>query len=647
MHSIDWIRGWRTLAARRLRLGVIALGAAALTACGGGGGIGGTAPGGVASPTACTSACGGALVTLTDAPGDFLSYIVTVDSLQLTRSDGTVVQTLPVKTTVDFAQLVNLSEIVSAAQIPEGDYVSASITLDYSGATIVVDNGSGGVTIAPDQIIDGQTSQPLVAPNSTMTLNLALPSSQPLVVTQGTVANLALDFNLAASNAITPSPTSPTTVTVNPVLTGSLVPDPTKQIRVRGGLVSVNAGAGTYLINVHPFEDGDSTDSGQTTVTTTASTNFTINGVNAVGAAGLAQLATLPAGTMTAAFGTLDQATMTFTATNVLAGTSVVGTGGDGVQGSVLSRTGDTLTIANGDTMSAQDGEDVHYVRQLTATIGGGTSVSALGQNGALTPQDISVGQRIELSGTLSTDTAGNTTLDATSGTAVLLPTRIVGTLSGAVSNGVATLALQAIDGQDPATFNFAGTGAPSSPDAVASAYTVAIPQALSTGGLSAGAPVGFVGMVVRFGTAPPDFDAVTIVDFVNTAAQLHVEWPDPGQTTPFATLTNAQLSIAPGVLAAADEFELSIGPMNVAVSSLTSGITVTPDLSAASPVYLIVTENADTEQETSYATFNDFVTALNQALNGSATVSSISADGGFDASTGTMSVSRMVVHFH
>jgi hypothetical protein len=157
MQFMNWFRDWRTVATRWRRLGVIALGAMALTACGGGG-VGGASPagsGGVASPTACTSACGGALVTLTDAPGDFLSYIVTVDSLTLTRSDGTVVQTLPVKTTVDFAQLVNLSEIVSAAQIPDGNYVSASMTLDYSGATIVVDNGNGGVTIAPDQIIDG------------------------------------------------------------------------------------------------------------------------------------------------------------------------------------------------------------------------------------------------------------------------------------------------------------------------------------------------------------------------------------------------------------------------------------------------------------------------------------------------------------
>lgn len=125
-----------------------------------------------------------------------------------------------------------------------------------------------------------------------MTSSLALPSNAPLVVTPGTVANLALDFNLAASNAIAPSATNPTTVTVDPVLTGSLVPDQTKQIRVRGSLVSTDATAGTYTVDVHPFDD-DGGDSGQFTVAITASTSFTIDGTNTTGAAGLAQLATL------------------------------------------------------------------------------------------------------------------------------------------------------------------------------------------------------------------------------------------------------------------------------------------------------------------------------------------------------------------
>ena len=76
------------------------LGVAALAACGSGGGGGSgmssnsdTAKPGM-TPEACTG-CGTAMVTLTDAPGDLLSYIVNVVSLQLTRSDGTVSRPFP------------------------------------------------------------------------------------------------------------------------------------------------------------------------------------------------------------------------------------------------------------------------------------------------------------------------------------------------------------------------------------------------------------------------------------------------------------------------------------------------------------------------------------------------------------------------
>ncbi len=177
MNNLHHSRRWWSACKARSRAALVALGAATLAACGSGGGLSGASPGGIAAPTSCSANCGAAVVSLTDAPGDFLSYIVKVVSLQLTRSDGTVVQTIPVATTVDFAQLVNLSEIVSSSQIPAGNYTSASMTLDYASATIVVDNGTTGVTIAAGSIMDGSTSppKPLQAPNSQMTVSLTLP----------------------------------------------------------------------------------------------------------------------------------------------------------------------------------------------------------------------------------------------------------------------------------------------------------------------------------------------------------------------------------------------------------------------------------------------------------------------------------------
>ena len=156
---------------------LLAAGLGALAACGGGSGSGSS---GVQSLGTST---GAAMVTLTDAPGDFLMYKVVVSSITLTRDDGTVVETVPTPTPVDFSQLVNLSEVISAAQVPQGRYVSAQLTLDYLNATnpavITVDNGASGVTV-PTSNIQDSTGAALTAP---LTISLTLPAGTPLVVT--------------------------------------------------------------------------------------------------------------------------------------------------------------------------------------------------------------------------------------------------------------------------------------------------------------------------------------------------------------------------------------------------------------------------------------------------------------------------------
>lgn len=640
MNNLQYPRRWWSACKVRGRAALVVLGAAMLAACGSGGVMSGTSPAGMSAPTSCTTNCGAAVVSLTDAPGDFLSYIVNVVSLQLTRSDGTVVQTIPVTTKVDFAQLVNLSEIVSTSQIPAGSYTSASMTLDYGSATIVVDNGTTGVTIAAGNIIDGSTSKPLQSPNTTqMTVSLTLPSNAPLVITPGKIAHLALDFNLAASNAITPPATDPTTVTVNPVLTGSLVPDATKQSRVRGALVSTDTSANSFVVNVEPFEN-ESGDDGQFTVQTTSATTFAINGTSYTRSAGLTALASLAAGTMTAAYGTFDVSTKTFTASSVLAGSSVVGTKTDGVKGTVLARSGNTLTIANG--LEEHAGmDDMGYVRKITATIGAATTVSELGQSGTFTVQDISVGQRIQLSGTLGTDSSGNKTIDATAGGALLMPTALAGTVSSTAAN-VVTLALQSLDGQAPAAFDFTGTGMTNAQDAAAAAYTVAVPAALSTGSLAAGVPVRFVGFVAPFGSAPPDFNAITVVNFANTKAELDVRWAPPGVAAPFATLTSTQILISQATLTASAEHELLVAFTKIDPSSLAAGLSIVPDMSATNVGFAIAHRASD--KSDSYTTFNDFVTALTTDLNGTTAALGVEAVGPYDSTTGVLSVDRMVV---
>src|SRR5438093_9614945 len=97
--------------------------------------------GGSNDPTTATT--GQAVVSLTDAAGDFLSYTVDVESLTLTRRDGTVVETLPLTTRVNFADYVEMTEFFTAATIPSGTYTSARMRLDFSAADLEVEDANG------------------------------------------------------------------------------------------------------------------------------------------------------------------------------------------------------------------------------------------------------------------------------------------------------------------------------------------------------------------------------------------------------------------------------------------------------------------------------------------------------------------------
>jgi hypothetical protein len=600
-----------------------ALGALTLAGCGSGSSSPSsmaTSDPSVSSSQQACSGCGTAMVSLTDQPGDFVSYIVKVDSLTLTRSDGTVMQTVPVTTQVDFAQLVNLSEIVSADQIPAGHYTSASLTLDFTGATIVVDTGSGDVTVPAADILNGATGQPLTGP---VTLNLSLSSDDQLVVTAGTISNLALDFNLLASNTVDLT-ANPLTVTVNPTLTASLAPDATKQIHVRGPLVSVSTSASDYVISVRPFEDQDDT-TGQVTVATNASTKYLINGTSYIGSTGLAQLAMLSAGTLTSAYGAWNLASGAFTATLVLAGSSSEGSTGN-VQGTVLGRSGNTLTVGAG-LLFKPEAAAISFERQMTVMVGSGTLVTEEGQSGSFSAADISVGQQLRVSGTPGTDSSGNPILDATAGVALLLPTSGVGVVTGTATGSV-TLNLQQLGGMSASALDFAGTGATSQQDATASAYQVSLPSSISTASTGAGSVVGFTGFVTPFGSAPPDFAATTWIGSSQGVAMFDAWWASPGLTSPFATLSGSQMLLSQATLQTSAGKVLRIGGMTVDPATLTSGLQLLPDMTGAAQSFAIV--HVKSESVENFSTFNDFATALATDLNGSDGLVQVWAEGSY-----------------
>ena len=449
------------------------------------------------------------MMTMTDAAGDFLAYKVNLVSLQLKKSDGTLVETLPATTAVDLTQLIDLSEILSARQIPVGEYVAAQVTVDYTKAAIMVDDGTGtGVAVMPVDSTGAALGQ--------LQMMVQLDNKNDLKVNAATPSRIAFDFNLRASNVVN---LTAKTDTVSPTLAASVVPVDNKQIRVRGEISAVDTANSDYTINVDPFHDHDGNKLSPLVVHTTDTTTFEINGQPLAGAAGLAQLATLPSGTITVALGNVQASDQTFTATSVLAGSSAEGGGFDHVVGNVIARTGNTLTI-HGARMDGRGGdEDDNFIAgNSTVNIAAATAVTAAGQSSATpahTVAEISVGSLIEAFGTASQDSSGKVTLDATTGRVRLDFTQVQGALSGSGSgSGNITLALKKIDRQPVSLFNFAGTGSAGGVNTDPTKYVVTT-GALDVSQFSMGEALLSIGFVSSFGMAPPDFKAVTVASVV------------------------------------------------------------------------------------------------------------------------------------
>jgi uncharacterized protein DUF4382 len=482
-------------------------------------------------------------VGLTDAAGDFLSYTVDVTSLTLTKANGTVAETLPQRARVDLAQLVDLTEFVTSATVEFGNYVSATLVLDYSNADIRVDNGLGVAVPVPPANIKNAQGVPITA----LSMKVQFDNARQLTIAPAVPALLDLDFNLAASNTVDMTDPSSPIVTVSPLLVADVNPDSAKPHRIRGPLDTVNTQAGSFTLFLRPFNlvQGDH---GRLTFLTDANTSFEIDQALFTGSAGLtalSQKARLT--TAVVALGTLVPGTRQFSATEVLAGSSVPFGTADVLIGNVIARVNNTLTVKGAELVRA-DGTLI-FRDTVSVTVGPGTKVIKQGTAGSFAIGNISVGQRVALFGTLTSTTVGSTAMDATAGLARLLLTQLNGTVAS-VSGATVGVTLARIDGRPVALFNFTGTGTPGN-DADPAAYAVAT-GALPLAGIVNGTPLKVRGFVQPFGQATPidDFNAVTLIDVTNSPATLLVGWPslEPAPFSNFlptsmrVNLTNAGL---------------------------------------------------------------------------------------------------------
>lgn len=596
----------------------------ALAACGGSGssttGMGGT--------TDCTHPTvsdqnGCAYVALTDSPGDFLSYTVSVKALTLTRSDGTIVNLLPNATTIDFAQYSDLSEFLTLASMPVGGYTSGSITLDYTNADIVVQDSSGNaLQVTP---VDASGN-----PVTTMTLAITMDSQGALELAPGVPQLLQVDFNLDASNTVD---LSTATVTVQPFLVASVDPNLSNQVQVRGPLASVDVASDSFTLGLRPFY-ALSGDYGSLRVFTDSSTVYDINQTGYSGNAGLTALAA--AGTTTAiiARGTFDFNTQEFIATEVDAGSSVPGGTLDAAEGVVLSRSGDNIVLRGATLYRA--GQTAVFRDNVGVALGAGTKVRKTGSpKASFDISDISIGQRLLVFGTLTNTNPSSLALDATSGFARLRYTKFDGTVhippAPSGSGASMTVIAQYIEGRPVSMFDFTGTGTSSGTDATPASYAVSSTASVLNG-IAMGDPVRVWGFVTPFGSAPPDFTATSVADYVNANARLIYAWTSPGTSSAFTSMGSIS-----GLL-----LNLASSPItqDLRQGGIVSMPASAPTVQASLGIFAIA-QNGTVQL---HVTFAGFLSDLTARLSAGGKVRLFFARGGYSSATSTMQANEIAV---
>lgn len=475
-----------------------------LAGCGGGGGASPVQPVAVAANT------GQLIIALTDAEGDFASYTVDVTAITLEREDGTVVETLPLTTRVDFAELTEVTEFLSIATVPAGRYRTATLGLDFRNADVIVQDDAGSLQQAALFDEGG-------APLETLQVRLELTDADSIVIRPGVPAAFSLDFDLDASNRIDLT-AAPPAVTVLPFLLASAELEARRTHRVRGQLVSADDRGQTVTLDVRPFRHRRG-NFGQLTFQVSADTIYEIDGVGYSGQDGLEAMAALPAGEPVVASGGAGGGSLL--ADTVLAGTSVPWTEHDVAGGVVIARAADALTLS-GVLVEYADGV-VARRAELTVLLGEDTVVSALGlDNATLNGNSISVGQRVLAFGELTDEV----TLDASGDHVRMLVSDLTAVV---VEASPLVLDLHHLNARRVPVYDFTGTGVDPGNDADPESYQVDT-ATLSLDAVEAGDLVRVRGHVNGFGMAPEDFLALTVIDLSlsGRAASFIAGWPEP-----------------------------------------------------------------------------------------------------------------------
>jgi hypothetical protein len=607
------------------------------------------------------------VITLTAQRGHFLSYIVTIDQIEMTRKDGTVIELPMVSQRVDLANLGNFTQLLGAPAVGVGTYVSATFFIDYEAPVITVD--AGGVSSTTTLTDASTATTPTID-----TVTVKFDTNNPLIISNQQSSTVNFNFDLDASNTINyAGGTAPVTVVVHPMATVTANPTYTQPVFARGLFVYVNSNKGQFTFNSRPLHDVLDNPFGAITATPSDTTYWNINGVPYTGAAGLAALQKLesetdllqiaavgPApGSGVSPWNDLTGVTPGFTPTQVYVGTSLESTIQDHIVGWVSGISGTTVTVQN--AFGVDRLGDYGFSNTATVTVGSSTIVSIDGVNPTTAPTlaDISVGQLIDVSGqvTDTTSTYNPASLDATAGQVRLQPTSIWGTLASGTTSS-ATLDLQWIQGLELTSSNvsFTGTGTSSAENATAANYVVN--TATTSGGATdesataAGTLLNIVGLANAFGAGPPYFNATTVTEASTLPQRLILEYTEVdtnvGSTAPFSSISGTALvvNLADANLTASGTVHVAeVGPQStdVVAAGTQYGHTTLQLIPATTGTFTV---GNTTNGQTVLFDPTSFATQIQSDLTSIGAVQKIVADGQYDAAAGTFTATNIEVVF-
>jgi len=334
--------------------------------------------------------------------------------------------------------------------------------------------------------------------------------------------------------------------------------------------------------------------------------------------------------------GTLNVADREFTASAVLAGSSVPGADTDAVKGNVIARNGNDLVVRGG-TVIRRDSR-AFFRDDITVSIGPDTKVYKDSRDGLFDISAISVGQAVTVRGEVTADDELGVHIDATAGAVRMHVTRISGIVNMVVP-GQTDITLHAIDRRRAGAFDFAGTGPSEDLDADPDNYEVRTGN-LTLANFAAGQPIAAWGFPTAFGMAPPDFTGRSVIDYTDVRSALGVGWGAAGTIAPFVSMGNDGLVLDNQNGDIGLRHYIKQGPVLIDLTALDSNTTIIPRESGR---MLFSIKTRDSLRL--YSDWSDFVVDLGASLDGATTARSMHAYGQYDVDTNVFTAYKLGIH--